>query len=185
MMLTLRLFDRRQRAAQSQGRPHRLVRLAAFLTASSRAKRAKIWALSREISSPLLAQRSAAALSRQQGGVPSPVLRRDQRNAILWQPVAYPSNYKEKETAMFQKLMNTTDDLVVTLLRLVLGVVFFAHGAQKVLGWLGGIGLVLGFLGRVAAFGIFCNMVVAIVLVHRHFGLFANWAEPEGRGHRV
>jgi len=171
--------------------------------------------LSREISSPLLAQRSAAALSRQQGGVPSPVLRRDQRNAILWQPVTYPSNYKEKETAMFQKLMNTTDDLVVTLLRLVLGFVFFAHGAQKVLGWfggfgfratlgfftqmmhipaplavlaiaaefLGGIGLVLGFLGRVAAFGIFCNMVVAIVLVHRHFGLFANWAgNQKGEG---
>src|SRR5258708_26094398 len=137
------------------------------------------------------------------------------RNAILGQPVACPSNYKEKETAMFQKLMNTTDDLVVTLLRLVLGVVFFAHGAQKVLGWfggfgfratlgfftqmmhipaplavlaiaaefLGGIGLVLGFLGRVAAFGIFCNMVVAIVLVHRHFGLFANWAgNQKGEG---
>ena len=116
---------------------------------------------------------------------------------------------------MFQKLMNTTDDLVVTLLRLVLGFVFFAHGAQKVLGWfggfgfratlgfftqqmhipavlavlaiaaefLGGIGLVLGFLGRVAAFGIFCNMVVAIVLVHRHFGLFANWAgNQKGEG---
>ncbi len=109
---------------------------------------------------------------------------------------------------MFQKLMNTTDDFVVTLLRLALGVVFFAHGAQKVLGWfggfgfrgtlgfftqqehipavlavlaiaaefLGGIGLLLGFLGRVAAFGIACNMVVAVALIHRHFGLFANWS---------
>lgn len=108
---------------------------------------------------------------------------------------------------MFQKLMHTTNDLVVTLLRLVLGAVFFAHGAQKALGWfggygfrgtygfftqqmhvpgplavlaiaaefLGGIGLVLGFLSRVAAFGIACNMVVAIALIHRHFGLFANW----------
>src|SRR5258708_12335414 len=108
--------------------------------------------------------------------------------------------------AMFQKLMNTSDDFVVTLLRLALGVVFFAHGAQKVLGWFGGygfrgtlgfftqqmhipavlavlaiaaeflgaIGLLLGFLGRVAAFGIATNMVVAIVLIHRHLPFFAN-----------
>jgi putative oxidoreductase len=91
---------------------------------------------------------------------------------------------------------------------LALGVVFFAHGAQKALGWfggygfsatmgfftqqmhipaafaflaicaefLGGIGLLIGFLGRVAAFGIACDMVVAVWMVHRHFGLFANWS---------
>src|SRR5260370_42466040 len=40
----------------------------------------------------------------------------------------------------------------------------------------GGIGLVIGFLCRVAAFGIGANMVVAVILVHRHFGLFANWS---------
>src|SRR6201998_4671249 len=112
------------------------------------------------------------------------------------------------EHYMFRKLLSTTDDWTLTLLRLVMGVVFFAHGAQKTLGWfggygfsgtmgfftnamhipapfaflaicaefLGGIGLILGLLGRVAAFGIACDMVVALVMVHRHFGLFANWA---------
>jgi len=95
---------------------------------------------------------------------------------------------------MFDKLTNTTDNFVVTILRLALGAVFFAHGAQKALGWFGGyglhgtlgfftqqmhipwpfavlaiateflgsIGLIIGFLGRVAAFGIACNMAVAM-----------------------
>ena len=117
---------------------------------------------------------------------------------------------------MFQKLMNTSDDFVVTLLRLALGAVFFVHGAQKALGWFGGfgfratlgfftqqmhipavlavlaiaaeflgsIGLIVGFLGRVAAFGIATNMVVAVVLVHRHFGFFANWlGTQKGEGY--
>src|ERR1700740_2770816 len=116
---------------------------------------------------------------------------------------------------MFRKLINTTDDSVITILRLVAGIVFFAHGAQKTLGWfggygfsgtmgfftnamhipapfaflaicaefLGGIGLLVGLLGRVAAFGIACDMLVAVLLVHRHFGLFANWAgNQKGEG---
>src|SRR5260221_6340320 len=118
---------------------------------------------------------------------------------------------------MFRKLMNTSDDPAVTILRLVLGVVFFAHGAQKVLGWfggygfsgtmgfftqqahipaalaflaicaefLGGIGLLLGLLGRVAAFGIACHMVVAIPMVLRPIGFFGNWyGTPKGEGYR-
>jgi putative oxidoreductase len=117
---------------------------------------------------------------------------------------------------MFRKLMNTTDDFALTILRLFLGVVFFAHGAQKALGWFGGygfsgtmgfftqqahipavfaflaicaeflgsIGLLLGLLGRVAAFGIACNMVMAIAMVHWHFGLFANWyGTQKGEGY--
>jgi putative oxidoreductase len=108
---------------------------------------------------------------------------------------------------MFRKLMSTTDDYALTILRLLFGVVFFAHGAQKALGWfggygftgtmgfftqklnipapfavlaiaaefLGGLGILLGLLSRVAAFGIACNMVVAVAMIHIHIGFFANW----------
>ena len=39
----------------------------------------------------------------------------------------------------------------------------------------GGLGLILGFLTRIAAFGIAVNMVVAIAMVHGAFGFFMNW----------
>jgi putative oxidoreductase len=39
---------------------------------------------------------------------------------------------------MFRKLMATDNDAAITVLRLVLGVVFFAHRAQKMVGWFGG-----------------------------------------------
>jgi putative oxidoreductase len=41
---------------------------------------------------------------------------------------------------MANKLMSTSNDVALTILRLVLGIVFFAHGAQKMLGWFGGFG---------------------------------------------
>jgi putative oxidoreductase len=41
---------------------------------------------------------------------------------------------------MFHKLIATSNDLTLTLVRVVLGVVFFMHGAQKMLGWFGGYG---------------------------------------------
>lgn len=41
---------------------------------------------------------------------------------------------------MIRKLMETDDSAATALLRVVLGGVFFAHGAQKMLGWFGGYG---------------------------------------------
>jgi putative oxidoreductase len=41
---------------------------------------------------------------------------------------------------MLRKLIHTHQDYLLTLLRVCLGIVFFAHGAQKVLGWWGGHG---------------------------------------------
>jgi putative oxidoreductase len=119
------------------------------------------------------------------------------------------------EEHMFRKLLATSDDWTLTLLRLVMGVIFFAHGAQKTFGWfggygfsgtmgfftqmmhipapfaflaicaefLGGVGLILGALGRIAAFGIACNMAVAVLMVHHNFGLFMNWSgQQKGEG---
>jgi len=116
---------------------------------------------------------------------------------------------------MFRKLLATSNDWTLTLLRLVMGVIFFAHGAQKTFGWfggygfsgtmgfftqmmhipapfaflaicaefLGGLGLIMGALGRIAAFGIACNMAVAVLMVHHNFGLFMNWSgQQKGEG---
>ena len=115
---------------------------------------------------------------------------------------------------MFRKLIGTADDSVIAILRLVLGAVFFAHGAQKALGWFGGygfrgtmkfftgagipavfallaiaaeflgpLGLAVGLLTRVAAFGIACVMLVAIFTVHWPHGFFMNWyGNQKGEG---
>ena len=53
---------------------------------------------------------------------------------------------------MLRKLFATDDSVATSLLRLGLGVVFFANGAQKMLGWFGGpgfsgtMGLFTGYL---------------------------------------
>jgi putative oxidoreductase len=108
---------------------------------------------------------------------------------------------------VLRSITATDNNAATTILRIVLGIVFFAHGAQKMLGWFGGfgfsgtmgfftgtmhipavfaflaicaeffgsLGLILGLLTRIAAFGIAINMLVAIAMVHKHFGFFMNW----------
>ena len=116
---------------------------------------------------------------------------------------------------MIKKLFQTSDDIALFLLRVLLGLVFLPHGAQKVLGWFGGHGfsatmtsftvnlgipaffaflailaeslgaaaLVAGFLTRVAAFGLACNMVVAVFMLHLKNGFFMNWfGNQKGEG---
>jgi len=116
---------------------------------------------------------------------------------------------------MFRRLIATSNSFAPTILRLVLGMVFFAHGAQKMLGWFGGngfsatmgfftqqmhipapfaflaiaaeffggIGLIIGLLSRIAAFGIACNMLVAVFMVHLPNGFFMNWTGAQkGQG---
>jgi putative oxidoreductase len=48
---------------------------------------------------------------------------------------------------------------------------------------MGGLGLMVGFLTRVAAFGIICNMVVSIFAVNVPSGFFMNWyGNQKGEG---
>ena len=69
-----------------------------------------------------------------------------------------------------KRLMSTSNDVALTMLRVVLGVVFFAHGAQKMLGWFGGF----GFHGTVGAFthmGMPAPMAVLIICTEFFGGL--------------
>jgi putative oxidoreductase len=123
--------------------------------------------------------------------------------------------YDRRQNLMFRKLLATSNDGSLTVLRLVTGIVFFMHGAQKMLGWfggygfsgtmgfftkmmhipapfavlailaefLGGLGLIVGALARIAAFGIAINMVVATLMVHAQNGFFMNWTgQQKGEG---
>ena len=92
-------------------------------------------------------------------------------------------------------------DWALLVARVFVGVVFMAHGAQKLFGafggpglsaivqmmgplgylvavgeFFGGLGVALGFLSRFSAASIILIMLGAIGMVHAKFGFFMNWA---------
>ena len=116
---------------------------------------------------------------------------------------------------MLLQILATDSSWVPTLARIILGVIFFAHGSQKIFGWfgghglkqtlrsmkdfvglpsvlalaavaaefVGGVALIVGFLGRISALAIAVNMLAAIFIVHGKYGLFMNWfGDRKGHG---
>ena len=114
-----------------------------------------------------------------------------------------------------KSIFQTANSWSSLIIRVMLGIVMFPHGAQKLFGLFGGygfsgsmgfftdkmhipaffaflaimaeglgsMGLMIGFLTRVAAFGILCNMIVAICMVHWPNGFFMNWfGNQKGEG---
>ena len=82
---------------------------------------------------------------------------------------------------MFKRLLHTNNDPVFTIIRLALGTVFFAHGAQKMLGWFGGYGFAetlrafstLGMPAALALFVILTEFLGSFALI---CGVFARVA---------
>jgi putative oxidoreductase len=66
--------------------------------------------------------------------------------------------------------MATSNDVALTTLRVVLGVVFFAHGAQKMLGWFGGYGF-HGTVGFFTHMGMPAPLAVLIICTEFFGGL--------------
>jgi putative oxidoreductase len=126
----------------------------------------------------------------------------------------------ERTFPVIPKLIAADNDSATAIVRLMPEVIFFAHGAQKMLGWFGGygftgtmgfftgvmhipalfaflaiaaeffggLGLIFGFLTRIAALGISYNMIVAAAMVHHHFGFLMNWTgaqKGEGYEHHL
>ncbi len=73
---------------------------------------------------------------------------------------------------MLKKLIRTTPDISVTIARIALGGVIFAHGAQKILGIWGGHGLQAAMDGFNQWFGI-PPFMTALVAIAEFFGAIA------------
>ena len=83
---------------------------------------------------------------------------------------------------MIRRLIQTNEDFSIIFLRLGLGVIFFAHGAQKLLGWFGGYGFsgtmnfFTGSLGIPALFAFLAIMAEFFGALGLLFGLLTRIA---------
>lgn len=90
---------------------------------------------------------------------------------------------------MFKRILATRDDINLTIVRVFLGLVFFPHGAQKMLGWFGGPGfsgtmqmftqnmkvpMVFAFLAICAEFLGSLGLIVGLCTRIAAFGILAN-----------
>ena len=96
-------------------------------------------------------------------------------------------------------------DWALLIARIITGLVFMAHGSQKLFGafggpglsgfvqmmgplgylvaigeFFGGLGLIVGFLSRFSAVAIIVIMLGAIAMVHGKVGFFMNWMGKQG-----
>lgn len=103
----------------------------------------------------------------------------------------------------------TAVDIALLLVRIIVGVIFVAHGSQKLLGafggmgwektiemmgggpiprlviigeFFGGLGLIFGFLSRFSAASIIVIMMGAVAMVHGHNGFFLSYTDPKMNG---
>jgi len=96
-------------------------------------------------------------------------------------------------------------DVALLIARVVVGIVFMMHGAQKLFGafgspglsavvqmmgplgylvtigeFFGGLGLIVGFLSRFSAASLIVIMLGAVAMVHGKVGFFMNWTGNQG-----
>jgi len=96
-------------------------------------------------------------------------------------------------------------DWALLIGRIIVGVIFMAHGSQKLFGafggpglsgvvqmmgplgylvtigeFFGGLGIIVGFLSRFSAAAIILIMLGAIAMVHGKVGFFMNWMGQQG-----
>ncbi|XDD51376.1 DoxX family protein [Leptospira sp. WS92.C1] len=73
---------------------------------------------------------------------------------------------------MFETIFATNSDFGPLLLRIVLGLVLFPHGAQKLLGWFGGYGL-KGTMGYFTGTAGLPTIIAFLVIIGESFGSVA------------